>query len=114
MHEETNVVGPERVQKRNVERRCPICDRGHMCFSTAADLEPEILNSPAEVSIGSRITLAYDTIGSWQRAKTKILAGTHVTVKNLHTGNTGDLRAMVELDDGDTYWVGVPQLTRGQ
>lgn len=100
--------------KRVVQRRCPICDRGHMCFATGADIEPAVLESPREVAIGSRLVLAYDTVGSWRGSKAKILAGTTVTVKNLHTQESGDLRAMVELDDGDVYWVGVSQLTRGQ
>lgn len=99
--------------KRTIMRRCPICDRGHSCFTTAADLEPALLDSPREVAIGTRLVLAYDTVGSWHGAKAKILSGTSVTVKNLHTQESGDLRAMVELDDGDVYWVGVQQLTRG-
>jgi hypothetical protein len=96
--------------KRVVERRCSICDRAHMCFATAADLDSQVRDT--DVGIGSVVTLAYDTIGSWHGAKAKLLAGTVVTIKNLHTDDAGGLRAMVELDDGDTYWVGVKQLQR--
>ncbi len=99
--------------KRNVERRCPICDRGHMCFATAIDIEPAVLEEHDEIELGSVHVLAKDIVGSWQRTKTRILAGTQVVVKNLRADATGGLRAMIELPDGDVYWVGSAQLTRG-
>ena len=112
IEEPTGRVYGRGTNKRVVERHCPICNRAHMCFATAADLEPEVLEKQAEVAIGSRFTLAYDTVGSWHGSKAKIRAGTSVVVKNLHTDNAGGLRAMVELDDGDVYWIPSQQLTR--
>lgn len=93
------------VGKRNVERRCPICDRGHMCFATATDVDAAVLESPQEIRVGSVHRLQQDVVGSWHGTKTRIPDGTKVIVKNLHVETAGGLRAMVELPDGDTLWI---------
>lgn len=92
--------------KRVVDRRCEICDRGHMCFATAKDLDIQIMESPPEISLGSVHRLEQDVYGSWRGVKTLIPDGTKVVVKNLHTEEkTGGLRAMIELPNGDTQWI---------
>lgn len=92
--------------KRVVQRRCPVCDRGHSCFATAADLDVQIMESPQEISIGSVHRLDQSVVGSWHGVKTRIDEGTKVVVKNLHTETSGGgLRAMIELPDGDTQWI---------
>lgn len=93
--------------KRNIVRRCPVCDRGHSCFTTAADIDVQVMETPTDVAIavGSVYRLQQNVVGSWRGVKTRIPDGTKVVVKNLRTEPSGGLRAMIELPDGDTQWI---------
>lgn len=107
METQTSDLADKSQGKRLVQRRCPVCDRGHSCFATAADLDAKIMESPQEISLGSTHRLSQDVVGAWHGVKTRIPEGTKVIVKNLMTEKTpaGGLRAMIELPDGDTQWI---------
>lgn len=98
----------DRPNPRNVVRRCPICDRGHTCFrSSVADLAEMPDEQPAQSSVvnNTYARVTHQAIGSWHGVKRQIPAGTRLRVVKTMTNDSGQLRAMVELADGDSLWM---------